>query len=383
MLRGFLGLVSNQDPEYKLPSQIVYLEEQATVDGLDIVEFFVDVVCKSLCSGKTSILVDVREDGTIYFTAYPARSNINWNVEFIKGEQVLTRAVYQERVLKTEGEEVDGYKEYLLAADPEDTSENPIPYYTVNTYDDDGVVVDSTIPELTGKRLEIIPIINIGSVKNTIEPDVIPLLGLSDIALTIYRENADLHQSHFMTCHPTLIFFGVDADEMPGVVGSGLAVGISDPSARAEYPATDTSALEHIRSYINDLMAEAIQKGAKFLADRKSAESAEALKRRETSQSTDLVHIVTLAGKGVEAALNMAMFWMGSSESAEFEASTEFGRLTYSSQEIQAIVAAWLQGAISHDTVLDRLRDSGLVDEDVTNKQEKKKIESEAPSCLL
>ncbi len=384
VMTGFLGLISSEAPEVVIPSAIKYLEVQATIDGLDLEALYSDIVCKVLATGKVSLLVDVRSDGTIYFVAYDAKSNINWNVDFKDGKQILQRAVFQESIIEEDGTESQGFKEYIMAPlkdeEGREDTESGRSFYQVNTYNEDGELTETVVPYLHGSLMEEIPLINIGSVKNTIDPDTIPLLGLSDISLTIYRENADLHQSHFMTCNPTLFLFGVDPDEIPTAVGSTAAIGISDSSARAEYPSTDTSALDHIRVYLNDLKEEAVQQSVKFLGDRKGSESGEALRRRENAQSTDLVHIATLAGKGIEDALNMGLKWLGVAEKAEFTPSVEFGRIVLTSGDVDALVRTWLQGGISQDTMMDRLREGGIIAEDIDNEGERQRIDLSAPS---
>lgn len=381
-LMGFAGVATRQEPQINLPAGLEYLEENATADGLSLNELFEFCVSEIFQTGKLSLVLDMRaEDNTFYIAPYNAESNIDWNTSFANGKRRQTEAVFIEAGENrsiTDEREKDKHIYYYLAPlenfDP-GAEEIPTMFAFAQTYTDGKPDSEPILLTAQGNPIEELPIINLGSIKNDPDPDTIPLLGISDIALTIYRKDADLAQAQYLTCNPTLFVFGINKEDMPRVIGSTVAVGIPNPNGRAEYPPTDTSALEHIRNHIQDLFNEAVQYGANLLGrDRKAVESAEALALRKAASGATLVGVVRKIGEAITEILNLAARWSGRPETAEFIPSLDFAEHTLSAQELTALVRTWIEGGISQDTLLDNLREADIVSNEIDNETEKDRI---------
>lgn len=365
-LRGLVGVATRNPPDYELPGQLAYLEDLATTDGKTMVELYSFCVHDLLKSGRVPLVLDTTGD-VLRIIAYSTADLINWKEEIISGMKTLSMATFR---VTSDNPDEEKHIRYLLKDG----------IVAVQKYTDS---VQTEEFELTfkGKKLNKLPIVTIGSITNTPDPDIIPLLGITDVALAIYREDADGAQARFLTCNPTLFISGIDAGEVPKVIGSSVVIGLSNPAAKAYYPATDTSALEHIRNHINDLFDEAIQYGSQFLGGTKGAgESGDALRLRQAASGTTLIHCVHQISVGLTTLLNQAEKWLGLTPSVDFIGSTEFAEIAMSSQDLLALVSTWVQGGISQDTMLDNLRDAGIVSDDVTNEQEKAKIENARPA---
>ena len=381
-LLGFVGVATRQEPQITLPAGLEYLEDNATADGLSLLELFEFCISEIFQTGKLSLVLDVRAgDNTFYIAPYNAESNIDWYSSFANGKRRQTEAVFVEagenRSINDDREK-DKHIYYYLAplidADIQDGEEPPLFAFS-QTYTDGKPDSEPILLLSQGSPIEELPIVNLGSIKNDPDPDTVPLLGISDIALTIYRKDADLAQAQYLTCNPTLFVFGINKEDMPRVVGSTVAVGVPNPNGRAEYPPTDTSALEHIRTHIQDLFNEAVQYGANLLGrDRKAVESAEALALRKAASGATLVGVVRKVGEAITEILNLAARWSGRSETAEFLPSLDFAEHTLSAQELTALVRTWIEGGISQDTLLDNLRDADIVSNEVNNDMEKDRI---------
>ena len=372
-LRGLVGIATRVNPEVKLPKNLEYLLEVATPCGKSLFELFSHCVSEVIQKGKITLVLDVTEDNIINIVPYLALANINWKYALINGKKRQSIATFVEDIDSEDEEEV--HLHYYLDMEDEGKVVATAQKFV------DGVEFGPPTPLVyMGKTLEVLPVVNIGSVTNNAEPDLVPLLGLSDIALQIYREDADASQARYLTCNPTLFITGVDQTDAPRVIGSTVVIGISNPAAKAYYTNTDTSALEHMRSNRQDLFAEAVAYGAHFLGAQQQPESGEALKVRQSSNGATLIHIVNQVGKGILDALKLAAEWTGgSSNGVEFEPSIEFSEVVLSAQDITALVTAWVQGGISQDTLLDNLRYAGIIDPDKTNDQEKSDIETSRP----
>jgi hypothetical protein len=347
-----------------------YMLEVATPCGKSLFELFAYCVSEVIKAGKISLVLDVAEDGNMYIAPYTALTNLNWKYKPINGLKMLVSCTFEEDS-DYDADDVDGHMQYYL-----DDSQKAM----VQKYVDGDTFGEPVELSYKGKVLNRLPIVHIGSVTNSAEPDLVPLLGMSDIALEIYRDSADASHARYLTCNPTLFISGIESEEVPKVIGSTVIVGLSNPAAKAYYPSTDTSALEHIRSHIKDLFDEAVSYGGHFLGQQYKAESGEALKVRQSANGATLIHIVNQVAKGISDVLMLAGEWASSSAEVVFEASTEFAEITLSAQDITALVTSWVQGGISQDTLLDNLRYAGIIDPDKTNDDEKSDIENSKPA---
>lgn len=366
ILRGIVGIITKIDPELKLSNAVSHFEKSATVCQKNLEELYSYSISEVMQTGRVCFVLDVNENtGKLIIAVYSTERCIDWDYSKVDGEDVLTRVAFiEEYDHDGEGEEV---VEYNLVNGLVETQK-----YVDGKEDGDPIPV-----MYKGKIATRIPVVFSCADNNRADVNIIPLLGVSDIALTIYRKDADLSQAQYMTCNPTLFIFGIGNDEKPSIIGSTVTVCMSNPNGKAEYPKTDTSALDNVKETIGDLFSEAISTGAQILGvGGKSAESAEALSIREAASGATLITTVDNVSQAIMDILEYADDWAGTSGS-EFHGSLDFADSSLSAQDITAIVSSWLQGAISHDTVLDNLRAANIIDGEVTNKQEKDKIKKE------
>jgi hypothetical protein len=370
-LRGLVGVSTKRDPQYELPSNIAYMEDVATVDGMSLNELYAFCISEILQVGRLALVVDFRQDGTVYIAPYTTESYINWELDVIDMRRVQTMAAF----------------EHMLPSDDRQDRRTMTLVYAleegrVNTYKfvDDQLVEGPTPITNKGRIMDSVPVVNVGSVRNEPWPGVVPLIGVSDCALDIYRHSADLSNAHFNTCNPTLVISGVEAQEMPRTVGSTVSMALSNPQAKAYYPSTDTSALSHINAYQQQVLQEAVGYGAQLLGPTKrAAESAEALSLRQAASGATLVGVVEHVGDALREALQLASDMTGGGE-VEFEPNKEFAELTLSAQDVTALVSSWMNGAISHESLLENFIEAGIVSADKAPDDEIDLINMERPA---
>lgn len=363
-LRMCVGIATLKDPEIELPAQIEYLEKIATNSFDSLHELYVFVLSEILSTGKVCLVVDFDVSRQQFYIATYTRENfVNYKEGF------------------------DGSRKIIYSASFAESQDVVLEY----TYSDDGVVVSKKysdgelIEEIPlsyrGVGFKGLPVFYAGSFDNSPKSNTPPLLGISDIAISIYQTDADLRQAQFMTCNPTLFVFGVDQADTPTVIGSQVIVGVRNPNGRAEYPRTDTSALEHIRQNKADMMQEAAGYGAALISS-PSKEAAEALSIRQANRGASLVNAASMAGKAINDAIAFIAEIMGiKQDESFFDPNVEFAEMVMTSQDLTALVSAWMSGAITHDILLDNLRDAGWIDSDGdTNEQIKDKVEKEKPA---
>lgn len=375
-LRGLVGIATRRDPEVSIPSAISYLEDLATVEGDTLFECFKKCVGEVFQVGRHALVLDVRKDNTVYFAHYCSESYINWDHGVVDGRKVQTYAEFESITYNEDGSE----SKVSLCYELVDSEESGKPVCVVSRYVDGKLDGESYNLMVQGKTLDFLPVVNIGSENNDLDMDPMPMLGISDCALDIYRQNADLRHSQFMSCNPTLVFIGVDENDAPKVIGSTVAICISDPGGDAKYITTDTSALSHVKDSIKDVFEEAIQYGAQLLGPtKKSAESAEALALRKEAAGATLVTVVENCAQAINDALNMALRMRGLPETEDmFVPNTEFAELELSAPEMQILLTSWMSGGISHLTYLENMAAAGRLG-GRTPEEEMALIEDEGP----
>lgn len=377
-LRGLVGVATRRDPEVKLPASVAYLETVATITGNSIYQLFKAAISEVFQAGRHALVLDVRSDNTLYIAQYAHETYTYWTEEVVNGKKLQTYAQFETCEFDDEGNEVRTALCYSL----ETTDESPetricVVYRFIDGKPDEAKPM--IVLTVQGKPLPFLPIVTIGAEDNTPCPDTLPLLGVSDCAVDIYRHSADLNQSQFMACNSTLVFIGVDKEDAPRAVGSTVAMALSDPQADAKYITADSAALEHMNTYIKDVQAEAAAYGAQILGPTKrAAESAEALALRQAASGATLVTIVTNVGEGIKDILELASLATGGGGAATFEPNLDFAELSMTAQEMTALMGMWQSGGVSHLTLLDNMSAAGKLG-GRTVEEELDQIERETP----
>jgi hypothetical protein len=375
LYRGLLGLASADSPSISIPDELAYLHESASPEGLSISRLFVKVLGEVLLTGRCPTVLDATSDGRIQFVDYRTERLINWKTQNGK----LSLAVFEETAPEDAEDEFthEVSKRYRVARVVDGI-------YVVSVYDEDGNELESYVPKYRGRSLDHIPLIAIGSHNNTLEPDPAPLGPVASTAIQIYQKSADLSQALFLTANPTLVISGID--ETPSVITTGptSAFVIPNPQGQVYYTKTDTSAFEFTHVYINALYERAVVYGAQLLdSSKKSAETAETARLRQTAASATLRSVVQTVGNAFQLSLRHMALWMGLSEDKiaqiKFSPLTEFGS-ALTPQEQEQLVASWLAGAISHQTVLTNFRKAGILGEGRTEDDELSQLQSEQNS---
>lgn len=308
-LQGALGVIITKLPEFNVPPQLAYIVQNATKDGRTIQQLFLDVVIEILQTGRCPVVVDiVPETNEFRFVQYIAESLINWKEESVGSEKNLVLGVLTEEVPSTDdifSHETETVRRVLLLDDAG--------WYETRVFLGNQEIEDMfTTPSYLGKRIDEIPLFVAGSINNSLSDQPVPLLSVANCSIQIYRKEADLANSEYLSCNPTLCLVGASNEEdLPNVVGSSVMIVLPDPQARVFYTVTDTAALQHVKSHIDSLYEEAIRHGVAILDARKGVEAAEALRIRQATQSATIYSVYLSALNAIRSGLQLMCRWMG------------------------------------------------------------------------
>ncbi|HIK61206.1 MAG TPA: DUF4055 domain-containing protein [Planctomycetes bacterium] len=160
------------------------------------------------------------------------------------------------------------------------------------------------------------PFTFIGANDITASPGPIPLLGISNSALAIYRGEADFRQTLHMLGQDTLVMIG-DApgtdleEEEPTRIGAGAKLNIAE-GGDAKFIGISSDGLPEQRRALEDDYKRAIAMGSRLLENTASqAESGEALRVRVAAKTTTLHSIALSSAAGLEQALKQMALWVG------------------------------------------------------------------------
>ena len=364
-LSGALGVIITKLPEFNVPKPIEYILKEATKDGLTIQQLFMEVIIEILQTGKCPIVVDITpEINQFKFVKYSAESFINWKEETVGAEKNMIMGVLKEQMPSTEDifshDTVDVFRVLNI--------ENGV--YVSHVFKENGEELDDffTKPSYMGKVIDEVPIFVAGSINNSTDNQPIPLLSVANCSIQIYRKEADLANSEYLSCNPTLCMVGAsNDDDLPNVVGSSVMIVLPDPQARIFYTETDTAALKHVKTHIDDLYEEAIRHGVAILDTRKGVESAEALRIRQATQSASIYSIYLSALNAVKGGLQLMCTWANlDPEEVIIDAPSA---LTYGipdSNVIRSIIEGFGQNVVPLSVIHKYLVGSGLIDQTIS-----------------
>jgi len=367
-LQGALGVIITKLPEFNVPAPMKYIIKEATREGQTLQQLFMDMVIEILQTGKCPIVVDVEaSDNKFKFVRYSAESFINWKEEAVRSRKSLVMGVLKEAMPASEdifSHDVEEVRRVMILDEQG--------YYTSRLFTDEGEIQDMyTKPAYFGRRIDEVPLFVAGSINNSLDSQPIPLLSVANCAVQIYRKEADLANSEYLSCNPTLCMVGVsNDDDLPNVVGSSVMIVLPDPQARIFYTVTDTAALTHVKDHIADLYEEAIRHGVAILDTRKGVESAEALRIRQATQSASIYSIYLSALNAIRDGLQLMCKWgRWNPEEVQIDAPSA---LTYGIPDANVIraVIEGMGGATMPLAVIHRyLVGSGLLDQTVSLKE--------------
>ncbi len=378
-LSGLTGITKINPPRVKLPKSMEYLLEDCDGNGTPLDVFFFQSVRLSLKTGRHLIFVDVdKEKNRLKLVRYSAAELINWGVVGrVYDEKEADFFVLREQVNKSDSIFTHEYEDQYRVL----TTSNilGIEGVTAKTFvsavfNEDGYVAPGsgiTVPELTGKKFEGLPVIIIGSTDINIEPDQIPLLGVSKCALQMYMKDADLSNAMFLTCNPTLCMSGVSSSEegLAGgevLVGSNISITMEDPNARAYYTKTDASGLQEVRLSIKTYLEEAKHAGSSLLSgDQKGVESGEALRIKAASTTASLSTVSQTTARGFEKALRYMASWMNTSElQVNVKVDSDYLDNMLTPEYINQLVKLFEVRVLTHESALEKLVEGAFLDED-------------------
>jgi hypothetical protein len=352
-------------------------------------QFFLDIVIEIFQTGRVPILIDyLTEKKEFRFVQYNAEEFINWKMGYTAtGEKKLKLGVIKEQVLSSDDvfshETNDEYRVLYLNEENQYSSQIFSEDFRNNEFHID--TGKETIPTIYGTTFDKIPMVVAGSIDNSFDIQPIPLISVANCSVQIYRKEADLANSEFLSCNPTLVVIGASNDgNLPNVVGSSVMMVIPNEQARVNYTRTDTMALTHVKEHIKDLYEEAIRHGVAILDARKGVEAAEALRIRQTTQSATIFSIYMSAVNAIKTGLEYMCEWAGTDpKEIQIDTPNSLNTGFPDAAVLKALVDGVESSSVPLESLYRYLLDASLLDQSISYEEYLEMLQSEELNQVL
>jgi hypothetical protein len=287
---------------------------------------------QQLLTGRVGLLIEAPDgkpagEALPFIALYSAGRIINWDDGIVdqgtrRLEVVVIDETQFERVQDFTWELQDKHRVLTLSSETEEIdgpTQSPVAAgtYVVALVSDrrDVAPGDFMAPSIAGRTLDFIPFVFVNTEDMVPDPDEPPLLGLSNLALAVYRGEADYRQALFLQGQETLVVIGADDDVEDGEdkrVGAGsrldLAIGGS-----AMYIGVAAAGLAEQRTAIENDKVQAAEQGSRLLdfSDGGGEASGRALKIRVAAKTPTLTSIAKTGAAALEEALRICAIWIG------------------------------------------------------------------------
>jgi hypothetical protein len=402
---GFVGLIFRRPPFVKAPESqsgvgkaLAGFVNDADMLGTTLASYAKSVVAEVVGVGRAGSLVDWEGDieERAYVSLYSAEQIINWRVERVNGRNVPTLIVLSENVASYNPDDLFDFKAQpqmrvlkLVPGEAAKDAPEPRPFHCqvevwrpkenpAKRSKVEWELFETKIPLRLGKPLPLIPFIFHGPRHSRPDVDRPPLRDIIAVNLDHYRLDADYKHGLHFTALPTAWVSGFDKSASLRI-GSSTAWVSETPGATAgylEFTGHGLTSFERAMDRDEHLMAVL---GSRLLEDQKKvAETAEAIQLRQSGENSVLSGIATSVSESLTQVLRWVFWWNSTEEIPEaitsadvlIQLNTDFSLKGMTSQDLQAVVAAWQAGAISKDSMFELFRKGEILPDGRSNQDE-------------
>jgi len=353
-ISALVGMATSKAPILKFqPEMKSYFTDDS---GVQFHEILSGALSENLLMGRYGILIDrPKGGGNPTLAGYTTENILNWRVDdhgnptmVVLRENISVQDPLDEYVQTVETQ----YRVLRLKSGT----------YIQELYDEDENLLDSITPLNTGLSMNYIPFFIVNPFGLGFAMHKPPTLDIVDINISHYRTSADLEHGRHYTGLPVPVVSGVDANTKLKI-GSMIAWVLPDVNARASYLEFTGQGLISLEKALAEKQSQLASLSARLLGQSgNGSEAAETVRLRYMSETASLAAIV----RSTEALLNrvyQAVCEMQSLDKTQIsvELSKEFLDSKLSGQDLRELVGAFIDGAISEETLVYNLRRGDLI----------------------
>ena len=382
-VKAMMGLLHRESPIIELPDELEYMRKTASIFREGLFEVLRRINEQQLIYGRVGILLDLSKDelgkAVPYLALYGSERIKNWCYTNITDQKIpyLNYVCLDESGSEFEEGKWEFKKKSRVLLLNEET------YQTALCHNDQFIDTDLITPSSQVGSLNQIPFVFIGS--QNILPDIAPppLLGLANLCLAIYRNEADYEQNLFMQAQDTLVIkdavLGQEKKDI--AIGAGNRIDLSY-NGDAYYIGVTGNGLTEQRIALENLKSQALQKAGQFVTSAQK-ESGDAMAIRLGSQTAMLTQIALTGAKGLETILKTAASWIGANpDEVSVKPNLDFTNDTLSGGDLKELMAFTMAGGLSKQSLHEYVKSKGFTDLTYEEEQEQIQAEQEAGHFL-
>ena len=417
-IAGLVGMIFRKPPVVKVPESVEKMMEDVTLDGTPLHLFALRVSEEVLKVGRVGIFTDypevpetatkadaLAENHRPTLKFYKASSIINWKTRIVKNKILLSMVVLKEvrdiPVDEFEDKEEVQYRVLDLFEIDEDLPAGVVKrlVYRVRVIiikeangKKEEVTLSTSFPKIDGAYIEEIPFHFVSVDRVTWEINEPPLIDLVNINLSHYRTAADYEHGCHFTGLPTPVITGHETEKDENGndqryhIGSMTAWVFRRPEAKASFLEFKGEGLNALKDNMDRKEKQMAVLGARMLEVSRSngVESANTAAIHRSGEQSMLACMAQALSIAITKALKTFTWFAGGDESdVSFELNRDFFPVPMDSLELTALVAAWQNGAIDYETLVENLQKGEIVRMDVTPEELQKRIkENPAPLAV-
>lgn len=297
------------------------------------------------------------------------KADDEFTIELVKVHYVWSLENGQTRVRKYERTRQETDKtNYERAKDKEEYSD---------------VLISDAFITKNGKKLDRLPITIHGKESNnyTIEKSV--LQDISDLNIDLINRVVDQIEVLHLTALPTPWISGIDPDdpEAPKTIGSSKLWVLENPDSKVGMLEFDGKSAQAHRDYIEDLLNVMAVMGAQILKKQGvSRETATSVLIRSAQETAIITSIVQNISSQYKEALIFYFDWAKQKTSdIMYNLNSDFVSVDMEPNAQIALVRSWLDGAISHKTVFEKMKQGEIINSNKSYEQEIEDIKQDSP----
>jgi len=237
-----------------------------------------------------------------------------------------------------------------------------------------------------GQELDAIPLIIHGKESNNYSIDKSVLQDVSDLNIDLINRVVDQIEVLHMTALPTPWITGVDADDedTPTTIGSSKLWVLGNPDAKVGMLEFDGKSAQAHRDYIEDLRETMAVTGAQILKQQGvSRETATSVLIRSGQETAVITSIVQNISSQLQEILKIYFNWAGKdARKIVYKLNSDFLSVDMEPNAQIALVRSWIDGAISHKTMFEKMKEGEIINANKTFEEEIADIKENPPQFL-
>ena len=381
-LKGLYSLPFNKPTEIELDAELEYLISNVDGAGIDLDQQVKSALAETIKKGRCGLFITFPKttetltlaDKDKYFATInliKAEQIINWDTKTVGSKTLLSLIVIKEMVTEINEEYEHENIEQITELYLNESNVYSVRVWRKNKKTDDWIIFADEVNPVNakGQTFNVIPFLFIGSEYNSFNVSEPPLYNLCRQNVAHYRNSADLEDSGYYAGQSQPYMTGLDETHLKLLsnnktyVGSRNIIGV--PSGETfGYATPEPNPL--IRQIMLDKIDVMIGLGARFIKDTGAIKTAtEAAGDLKTAHS-QIQSFVMNVNDAYQQALFFVGEFMGVYTESVYAIDTKFITPTTTAQEIQTIIAGFMQGAIPASDYFRFMKRIDLIEEEKT-----------------